>query len=95
LVGKCLLEPLAMSAYIAMILAKRQNPVKHIRNYKSHRGMSWRTDAIDWLGGYPYEFATVKEVFEFVRREFPDFNLVNLKVTSGRGLNWYLFQRTT
>jgi hypothetical protein len=56
--------------------------------------MSWRTDATDWLGGYPYEFATVEEVFRFVRNEFPDFNLINLKVTGGRGLNWYLFQKT-
>jgi len=87
------LEPLAMSAYIAMLVAKLENPVYHIRNYKSHRGMSWRTDATDWLGGYPYEFATVEEIFKFVRSEFPDFNLTNLKVTSGRGLNWYLFQR--
>ncbi len=87
------LEPLAMSAYIAMLVARLENPVTHIRNYKSHRGMSWKTDATDWLGGYPYEFATVEEIFKFVRSEYPDFNLTNLKVTSGRGLNWYLFQR--
>ncbi|MDQ7783603.1 MAG: class I SAM-dependent methyltransferase [Desulfomonilaceae bacterium] len=87
------LEPLAMSAYVSMLIAKLENPVTHIRNYKSHRGMSWKTDATDWLGGYPYEFATVEEVFTFVRSEFPDFTLANLKVTSGRGLNWYLFRR--
>ena len=93
-VGAYVLEPLAMAAYLAMVLAKLENPVSHIKNYKSHRGMSWRTDATDWLGGYPYEFATVEEVFKFVKERFPDVNLVNLKVTSGRGLNWYLFQRS-
>lgn len=92
-VGSYILEPLAMAAYVAMVLARGENPVKHIREYKSHRGMSWRRDATDWLGGYPYEFATVEEVFKFVRAEFPDFNLVNVKVTSGRGLNWYLFEK--
>lgn len=90
-----LLEPLAMSAYVGMLLAKFENPVSHIRNYKSHRGMSWKTDATDWLGGYPYEFATVEEIFKFVRSEFPDFSLANLKITSGRGLNWYLFERAS
>jgi 2-polyprenyl-6-hydroxyphenyl methylase/3-demethylubiquinone-9 3-methyltransferase len=93
LIGTCLLEPPAMAAYLAIVMARGENPVKHVRNYRSHRGMSWRTDATDWLGGYPYEFATVEEVFRFVRSKRPDFNLVNLKVTSGRGLNWYLFQR--
>jgi len=92
-VGTWILEPLAMAAYVALVMASMHNPVAHIKNYKSHRGMSWRTDATDWLGGYPYEFATVEEVFKFLRGRFPDFNLVNIKVTSGRGLNWFLFER--
>ena len=93
--GSYVLEPLAMAAYLAIVVARGENPLTHIRNYKSHRGMSWRTDATDWLGGYPYEFATVEEVFKFVRDKFADFNLANIKVTSGRGLNWYLFQRSS
>jgi 2-polyprenyl-6-hydroxyphenyl methylase/3-demethylubiquinone-9 3-methyltransferase len=88
------LELPAMAAYLAMVAAQGENPLKHIRMYKSHRGMSWRTDARDWLGGYPYEYATVEEVFSFVRRLGRGFNLVNLKVTSGRGLNWFLFERS-
>jgi len=92
--GAYVLEPLAMAAYLAMVIAKPQNPFTHVKNYRSHRGMSWRTDATDWLGGYPYEFATVEEVFKFIKGRFPDFNLVNIKVTSGRGLNWFLFERT-
>ena len=94
-VGVYVLEPLAMAAYLTMVVARLESPVRHIRNYKSYRGMSWRTDATDWLGGYPYEFATVEEVFKFVRARFPEFTLVNLRVTSGRGLNWYLFRRST
>lgn len=92
-VGRYILEPTALLAYLAMVVARGENPVAHVRNYKSHRGMSWRTDATDWLGGYPYEFATVEEVFTFIREMSNEFNLVNLKVTSGRGLNWYLFER--
>jgi 2-polyprenyl-6-hydroxyphenyl methylase/3-demethylubiquinone-9 3-methyltransferase len=92
--GLYVLEPLAMAAYLGLVLLRGENPVAHVRNYKSQRGMSWSTDATDWLGGYPYEFATVEEVFSFVRQARRDFNLVNLRVTSGRGLNWYLFERT-
>jgi len=91
-VGGYVLEPLAMLAYLTIVVARGENPVTHVKNYKSHRGMSWRTDATDWLGGYPYEFATVEEVFTFVRARSKKFNLVNLKVTGGRGLNWYLFE---
>ncbi len=91
-VGKYILEPLAMSAYIAMVTARGENPISHIRNYKSHRGMSWKTDAVDWLGGWPYEFATVEEVFRFMKSTFPAFTLENLKISGGRGLNWYLFK---
>jgi 2-polyprenyl-3-methyl-5-hydroxy-6-metoxy-1,4-benzoquinol methylase len=94
LLGRYLLEPLAMSAYLGMVMARGENPVAHVRNYKSHRGMSWRTDATDWLGGYPYEFATVEEVFTFIKSNFRDFDLENIKVTSGRGLNWFLFRRS-
>jgi len=93
LVAKSMMLPPAMAAYLAMVVAKGENPIRHVREYKSHRGMSWKTDAIDWLGGYPYEFATVEEVFRFIKTTFPEFNLVNLKVTGGRGLNWYLFRR--
>ena len=92
IVAKSVMLPLAMGAYLAMVLARGVNPVTHLRNYRSHRGMSWSTDAVDWLGGYPYEYASVEEVFKFLRERRPNFNLVNLKTTSGRGLNWYLFE---
>lgn len=92
-IGAYVLEPPALAAYLIIVMLRGENPVTHVRNYKSHRGMSWRTDATDWLGGYPYEFATVEEVFTFVRSCHADFNLTNIKVTSGRGLNWFLFER--
>ncbi|HTY22723.1 MAG TPA: class I SAM-dependent methyltransferase [Desulfomonilaceae bacterium] len=91
--GRYVLEPAAMAAYAMLVMARLENPAKHVRNYRSNRGMSWGTDAADWLGGYPYEFATVEEVFKFIKEKFPDFNLINIKTTSGRGLNWYLFLR--
>jgi len=93
MIGAYVLELPALAAYLGIVMLRGENPVTHVRNYKSHRGMSWRTDATDWLGGYPYEYATVEEVFTFVRSRHPDFNLTNIKITSGRGLNWFLFER--
>lgn len=68
-----------------------QNPVRKIRSHKELRGMSWRIDISDWLGGYPYEYASVAEVFAFVRGL--GFSLENLKCTNGLGNNEYLFAR--
>jgi len=48
----------------AELLKDGVNPIKHIRNYKSFRGMNWSHDLHDWLGGYPYESATPDSVRE-------------------------------
>jgi len=36
--------------------------------FLQERGMNWFYDAIDWVGGYPYESASSTEVVEFVER---------------------------
>jgi len=73
-------------------LLKFRNPFKALRDYGGGRGMHWRTDMLDWLGGYPYEFATVEEVFTFMKREFPAFTLANIKTEPGLGNNWFLYK---
>jgi len=35
--------------------------------YESKRGMSRWRDIVDWIGGYPYEAASVAEIFDFYR----------------------------
>ena len=42
--------------YVAKLLVTRTNPLK------KERGMDFWFDVIDWVGGYPYEYATSKEV---------------------------------
>jgi SAM-dependent methyltransferase len=78
--------------YFGYNLARLRNPLKRIAAYKSHRGMSWWHDIVDWFGGYPYEFATVEEIFLFMKKEFPRFKLVNVKSTNGPANNWFLFK---
>jgi SAM-dependent methyltransferase len=57
------------------------------------RGMSRWRDMIDWVGGYPYEFARPEQVFHFCRDR--GFVLLELE-TMGRhlGCNQFVFRRT-
>jgi 2-polyprenyl-6-hydroxyphenyl methylase/3-demethylubiquinone-9 3-methyltransferase len=47
--------------YVAKLLVTRRNPLK------KERGMDFWFDVIDWVGGYPYEYATPLDVERFVR----------------------------
>lgn len=61
-VGQRVME-LTYGLYWSMARVRdRQNPVRLIREYRQSRGMAFRTDIMDWLGGYPYEFATAAEI---------------------------------
>lgn len=54
------------------------------------RGMSVWHDAVDWIGGYPYEVAKPEEVFDFFRQR--GFEMVRLTTcTGGLGCNEYVF----
>jgi 2-polyprenyl-3-methyl-5-hydroxy-6-metoxy-1,4-benzoquinol methylase len=56
------------------------------------RGMNILVDAVDWLGGYPYEYATPREVVEFVEKA----GFSTLRVIPTRGLsgcNEFVFVR--
>jgi 2-polyprenyl-6-hydroxyphenyl methylase/3-demethylubiquinone-9 3-methyltransferase len=80
---------------LSRALAKGR-PLDYVRawtDYRSRRGMSRWHDIIDWVGGYPYEFATADEIFEFYRTR--GFALENLRVGGvGLGCNEFVFRRT-
>jgi 2-polyprenyl-6-hydroxyphenyl methylase/3-demethylubiquinone-9 3-methyltransferase len=63
------MEGLFLTHWTARQLYRRRNPRRAASEYKRQRGMALRTDVVDWLGGYPYEFANVDEVVSFGRRE--------------------------
>jgi ubiquinone/menaquinone biosynthesis C-methylase UbiE len=52
-------------AHAANKLRQFQDPRKVAEEYRHSRGMALKTDLIDWLGGYPYEFASVEEIVRF------------------------------
>ena len=73
-------------------IAHGRAPLSRIHEYPAKsRGMSWWTDVIDWVGGYPYEAATPDEIFDFARER--GFGLTRLKTECGHGCNEFVLQR--
>jgi 2-polyprenyl-3-methyl-5-hydroxy-6-metoxy-1,4-benzoquinol methylase len=71
------MEAAYLAAWVARHVYRLRNPVRAGAEYKRSRGMALRTDVIDWLGGYPYEYASVDEIVSFCRAEC---NLEEVKV---------------
>ena len=40
--------------------------LKNIKNYRSNRGMNLFNDWVDWIGGYPFQVASVETVNKFL-----------------------------
>ena len=87
------IEALFACYWAANQLRARNNPLRVAREYKNNRGMALRTDFVDWLGGYPYEYATAEEIVGLCRDEL---GLQVVKVLSnpptGTGNNQYVFR---
>ncbi|HLJ28095.1 MAG TPA: class I SAM-dependent methyltransferase [Candidatus Angelobacter sp.] len=74
------------------LLVLRRNPLKRYREYKQSRGMSYYTDLLDWLGGYPFEVAKPEHIFDFFFAR--GFDLVKLTTVGGRaGNNEFVFKK--
>ncbi|HVF66680.1 MAG TPA: class I SAM-dependent methyltransferase [Pyrinomonadaceae bacterium] len=70
-------------------------PGEYVRSwttYAEKRGMSRWRDIVDWVGGYPYEYATPEAVFDFYRAR--GFKLTRMKCGGvGLGCNEFVFVR--
>jgi 2-polyprenyl-6-hydroxyphenyl methylase/3-demethylubiquinone-9 3-methyltransferase len=73
----------------------RGRPGEFIRSwtdYRTRRGMNRWYDIVDWVGGYPYEYATPDQIFDFYRAR--GFTLTKLKCGGvGLGCNEFVFER--
>jgi 2-polyprenyl-6-hydroxyphenyl methylase/3-demethylubiquinone-9 3-methyltransferase len=80
--------------WTATQLKARKNPTRVAREYKSRRGMAMMTDLVDWIGGYPYEYATADEITDFCRAECA-MDVVKVLATpaTGTGNNQFVFRR--
>jgi 2-polyprenyl-3-methyl-5-hydroxy-6-metoxy-1,4-benzoquinol methylase len=84
-VQKLMVYSFAVIIAIAKFMVTGKNPFK-----KKRRGMSFYYDVVDWLGGYPYQYASKAEIKKFM--EAKKFELI--KVTSPAvptGCNEFLF----
>jgi SAM-dependent methyltransferase len=80
--------PILLVKFLVAILVLRQNP------FNRDRGMRYYTDIVDWVGGYPYEYASIQEVTAFFRAR--GFKLVKAIPTRGfTGCNEFLFEKDT
>jgi 2-polyprenyl-6-hydroxyphenyl methylase/3-demethylubiquinone-9 3-methyltransferase len=74
--------------YFAKWAVTRDNPLRKAR------GMDFHHDVIDWIGGYPYEYASIDEIVQFVTRL--GFNVKRVVPTEvGTGCNEFVFRRAT
>ena len=72
--------------YVAKLLVMRSNPLK------KERGMDFWFDVIDWIGGYPYEYAAPTEVTRSIcNRGFVLQRYVPAQVPTG--CNEFVFRR--
>ena len=78
--------PILLVKFLVAILVVRQNP------FNRDRGMHYYTDIVDWVGGYPYEYASIQEVTDFFQAR----GFVQVKVipTAGfTGCNEFVFAK--
>lgn len=70
------------------------NPSEYLArwtHYDVNRGMSHWRDIIDWVGGYPYQYAKPEEIFDFYRAR--GFQLMKMKCGGvGLGCNEFVFR---
>jgi 2-polyprenyl-6-hydroxyphenyl methylase/3-demethylubiquinone-9 3-methyltransferase len=59
--------------------------------YKKSRGMSRWHDMIDWLGGYPYEYASANQLIEFYEKD--GYKLRKSLPNDGYGCHQLVFER--
>lgn len=89
------LEYVLLSSFFIKNIIFFKNPFKIMKENESRRGMSFRIDIIDWLGGLPYEFATAQEIFDFCNKKLK-LQLVNMYLvneTNALGNNHFLFKK--
>ena len=92
------LEYAVIGSYFLKNFAMLRNPFRLIREKEKstlNRGMSYRVDVIDWLGGLPYEFARPQEIFDFCTKKLK-LQLIDIYMVDERNLlgnNRYLFRK--
>jgi 2-polyprenyl-6-hydroxyphenyl methylase/3-demethylubiquinone-9 3-methyltransferase len=63
-----IMVPGQTKAFLQSMLTGRLNEyIRSWTQYSKNRGMSRWHDAVDWIGGYPYEVATMEDLVDFFK----------------------------
>ena len=71
---------------------KPMTAIGPLLRYKARRGMSINRDLVDWIGGFPFEFAKYDVVEDYVRSR--GFELVQGIQATSLGCHQMVFRRT-
>lgn len=90
-----ILVPGQIKALLQSILTRRLNEyIRSWTQYSKNRGMSRWHDAVDWIGGYPYEVATEGQLIDFFKAR--GFEVLQVKRPDYKlGCNELVFERLT
>jgi len=72
-------------------LGELRTYIAELMSPTGNRGMSWMHDVIDWVGGYPYECASVEAITDFYRRD--GFDPIKIRANSSYGCHQIVFGR--
>jgi SAM-dependent methyltransferase len=88
------MEAIYAGLLLAQTTAQGQNPIAYIRKYStvSRRGMDFWHDVRDWMGGYPYEYASPEEIIVHMRTK--GMRLITMSESHGLGCNEFVFRRS-
>jgi 2-polyprenyl-3-methyl-5-hydroxy-6-metoxy-1,4-benzoquinol methylase len=88
------MEALYAAALGASDLARTGDPLRTYRTYRSNteRGMDYWHDVRDWLGGFPYEYASIDEIVAYFQTRLA-FDVEYTSASSGAGCNEFMFRR--
>ena len=93
-IGKSLMDIVLFSlSFFILPIINLKSPFKKLKEYQSNRGMNPMNDVKDWLGGYPYEYASFNEIINYVKSINSDFKLVKSIRTNREANNTYLFKK--
>lgn len=82
------------AAVTATLRGRPQDYIRAWTQVEPTRGMNHWYDIIDWVGGYPYEYASPDEVFDFYRAR--GFSLRRLACKgAGHGCCEYVFEKSS
>jgi hypothetical protein len=76
------------TAILAGVTLTGKNPLRHIREYRSERGMDFWTDVRNWLAEHPYEYASASDVAKLY--DSLGYSVVNQTQARALGCNQFL-----